>query len=159
MHSQVQCHCEEWNIFASVLPQYSLFSVATKIWLAVNRGRLIRYILISVTTLLRLISRTTKHFGIGRLFGFCDGLICLRFEGDDNILLWNPHLRESRTLLSFEPNLRLQVNVDHYFVYGFGYDCCTDDYEVVAMLYQPRNCYIDTEVHVYTLRANSWMII
>ncbi|KAE9453271.1 hypothetical protein C3L33_14825, partial [Rhododendron williamsianum] len=91
-----------------------------------------------------------------RLWGSCNGLICLSNQ-EKGIFLWNPSTKKHwklpvcpiETVPTFSSNV---VNA----VYGFGYDSVTDDYKVVRVVQHHGVAFMDSEVWVYSLKSNSW---
>nr|XP_023928360.1 F-box/kelch-repeat protein At3g06240-like [Quercus suber]XP_023928361.1 F-box/kelch-repeat protein At3g06240-like [Quercus suber] len=78
-----------------------------------------------------------------RILGSCNGLLCLGI-GDNDIIMWNPCIGEYK---------RLQ-EASGLGSYGFGYDCCNDDYKLVKVI--PRNGSDEIGVDVFSLKTNSW---
>ncbi|XP_059451338.1 F-box/kelch-repeat protein At3g06240-like [Corylus avellana] len=95
--------------------------------------------------------------------GPCNGIFCfaatlledteLTLSDDyDQIVLWNPATRESKTLPQIQPPPDV---TDPVYDFGLGFDPKTNDYKVVRILTFNSQC----EVAVYSLRADSWRVI
>ncbi|KAA8532616.1 hypothetical protein F0562_032568 [Nyssa sinensis] len=97
-----------------------------------------------------------------RVAGSCNGLLCLVtpwLYNTTNIYLWNPSIKECRTI----PNPPFSHHFQRDFFYGFGFGLSSivddiDDYKVVKTTYinEPDK---RSEVEVYSLRKNSWKSI
>lgn len=95
-----------------------------------------------------------------RLIGCCNGLLCIAYRRD-RVYLWNPCIREFKIL----PKLDLfgvESRSGYDIEFGFGYDHSTDDYKVVGISRfsgkgDPSGP--ESQVKVYSLRANSWRMI
>ncbi|XAR70660.1 hypothetical protein NMG60_11027581 [Bertholletia excelsa] len=91
------------------------------------------------------------------VWGSCNGLLCIS-NALDTLCIWNPSTRKSRKL----PYASIEIpNLSRYCenrIYGFGYDCASDDYKVVriVVLKGLENDSFDYEVKVYSLKSNSW---
>ncbi|PWA58087.1 F-box associated interaction domain-containing protein [Artemisia annua] len=93
----------------------------------------------------------------------CNGLVCVsthNWDVDKNTLvILNPTTRD---FVEF-PDCSIQMinnpwNI-YYRLYGFGYDCLTDDYKVVVIRYsQLHELFLPDSmcVHVFCLRNNTW---
>ncbi|XP_059631104.1 F-box protein CPR1-like [Cornus florida] len=118
-----------------------------------------------------------------KVLGSCNGLLCLSETEDEHIVLWNPWTRKHQKipvspiefpgklpvgpigfprklpyLSPFAPPAPRIFGTCEFIVYGFGYDCVSDDYKLVRMVqffgYSVNSFY--SEVKVYSLKANSW---
>ena len=79
-------------------------------------------------------------------FCHCDGIIC--FIAFDNILLWNPALRESKILPP--PINTYQADLDEdSFTAGFGCDPVANDYKIIRI-------WTHDKVDIYSLNTNTW---
>ncbi|CDP17261.1 unnamed protein product [Coffea canephora] len=85
------------------------------------------------------------------ILGSCNGLLCL-MNTEEDIILWNPSTRRYQKLPLTETELPGEG------IYGFGYDCVSDDYQVVKIVqfYGVSSDTFDSEVKIYSLRSNSW---
>lgn len=99
------------------------------------------------------------HYRIGGMVGSCDGILCFVYKGSENssiqTVLWNPSIRKYNTLPS------LEIPLNHFPGFGFGYDRFTDSYKVVAVFRYKCDSSHDykTQVKVHTLGTNSWRLI
>ncbi|XP_049374406.1 F-box/kelch-repeat protein At3g23880-like [Solanum verrucosum] len=99
-----------------------------------------------------------------RIVGSVNGLICLAnslFNGVQELFLWNPSTRKYNRL----PNYRLHRPRGHCCLqehrgkcnFGFGYNELQDDYKVVGIFPAYKSTQLCRfEVHIYSLRSNSW---
>ncbi|KAL6988941.1 hypothetical protein U1Q18_014691 [Sarracenia purpurea var. burkii] len=96
-----------------------------------------------------------EKFGHIRLIGPCNGLICL-YGFPDNVALWNPATRDSKTL----PVSRIPRPVDARVLggdLGFGFDYRTNDYKAVQILFcSSSRIGVSYQVEIYNLSTNSW---
>ncbi|WCJ23712.1 F-box and associated interaction domains-containing protein [Euphorbia peplus] len=83
--------------------------------------------------------RSKKSFQIKT--ACCNGMMCVSFDDDNSLVLWNPSTGEHKTLPVPEDGIRKGVS-------GLGYDPTTDDYKVVSVL--------DLQIHVLSMKSNSW---
>ncbi|XP_019071217.2 F-box/kelch-repeat protein At3g23880 isoform X1 [Solanum lycopersicum] len=97
------------------------------------------------------------------IVGSVNGLICLSislFNGVQELYLWNPSIRKYNRL----PNYRVHRPRGYCLEerrgkcnFGFGYDELKDDYKVVGIFpVYKRMQLCRVEVHIYSLRSNSW---
>ncbi|KAF7137798.1 hypothetical protein RHSIM_Rhsim07G0186000 [Rhododendron simsii] len=92
--------------------------------------------------------------------GPVNGLFCV-FNCEDRFIIWNPAIREFRTL-PFPGRPELPPNLDIvYSNTGFGFDKSNDDYKVVLIRcsdYRVKDMPMvnDVCVHVYSLSTNTW---
>lgn len=96
----------------------------------------------------------------GSFLGSCRGLLCVDnyIDGELNLHLWNPSTRESKRIPEFIlPTTNSgRMRRDCVFgAFGFGYDDSNDDYKVVFYCNAKRDR-LEAQVHVYSLRKNSW---
>jgi len=74
---------------------------------------------------------------------------------DDNhfdvLTLWNPAIKMSMTL----PQPRIDVPVDKYCIYGFGFDHTSNDYKVLRMV-QDNYASSPPQAELYKLRTGTW---
>ncbi|KAM7511341.1 hypothetical protein LguiB_010216 [Lonicera macranthoides] len=92
---------------------------------------------------------------------YCDGIFCIYDRSSRLISLWNPAIREFKTLpfLSY-----LSANEDtyrHLSQLGFGFDCRkTNGYRVIVLI---SSLYPEGQdfcpAHVYSQRTNSWRVV
>ncbi|KAM7511342.1 hypothetical protein LguiB_010217 [Lonicera macranthoides] len=92
---------------------------------------------------------------------YCDGIFCIYDRSSRLISLWNPAIREFKTLpfLSY-----LSANEDtyrHVSQLGFGFDCRnTNGYRVIVLI---SSLYPEGQdfcpLHVYSHRTNSWRVV
>ena len=90
-----------------------------------------------------------------RMVGSCNGLVCL-YNGQRNIILWNPATREHRIL----PSLRIDPdspNTLRWDCVGFGYHL--EDYKVVRILCSRDEHPNRAEVEVYSMSTGSWRVV
>ncbi|GFP90676.1 F-box/kelch-repeat protein at3g23880 [Phtheirospermum japonicum] len=87
------------------------------------------------------------------LVGSCNGLVCVHLS-PNTIFLWNPTTRKLKRL----PDSGTDLDVEYYGIsFAFGYDELHDDYKVVEFFGGERVAGVfETQVKVYSLRANSW---
>ncbi|KMT04440.1 hypothetical protein BVRB_8g181140 [Beta vulgaris subsp. vulgaris] len=87
-----------------------------------------------------------------RLLGSCNGVVCISDIGKNDVVLFNPSTRTYRKLPSSG-----DPDSNKFAVFGFGYDCSSDDYKVLKLI---QCCGPNNEVYndakVYSLRLNSW---
>ncbi|XP_026431934.1 F-box protein CPR1-like [Papaver somniferum] len=96
------------------------------------------------------------------VLGCCNGLVLLRHIDlmDDTwlsyviIILWNPTTNECKRLPN--PPTGKQVKDRNYVEYGLGYDEQIKDFKVVHLTQAFYGRWSACEVHVYTLKENSW---
>ncbi|XP_026420340.1 F-box/kelch-repeat protein At3g06240-like [Papaver somniferum] len=84
-------------------------------------------------------------------FGCCNGLVLLRHINgfmSHLLILWNPTTNECKKLP--DPATEEKVRLMELVEYGIGYDHQIEDFKVVRIAVD--RC----EVHVYTLKSNSW---
>ncbi|XP_021719571.1 F-box protein CPR30-like isoform X1 [Chenopodium quinoa] len=92
------------------------------------------------------------------VLGSCNGLLCLsngESHGKNGTIIYNPVTRKSREV----PASKLKIPYGYESViYGFGYDLVNDDYKVVRVIqYSTEHPdFYDSEVKVFSLKANSW---
>lgn len=98
-----------------------------------------------------------------KVLGPCNGLFCL-FNGWNAVALWNPAMRQFRTL----PELPLpelpSIPRWSYSVFGFGMDPKTNDYKVIWIrIFYDTEGWLDTDtfnhyiqVGVFSLSSDSW---
>ncbi|KAF7847332.1 hypothetical protein BT93_L3079 [Corymbia citriodora subsp. variegata] len=83
--------------------------------------------------------------------GSCHGLLCLCNNAGD-VVIWNPSTRKHK----FLPHSPVEVPQNFFVrVYGFGFDDEHDDYlllRLVQFAVEP----IESEVSIYSLKANTW---
>ncbi|KAF9612235.1 hypothetical protein IFM89_038657, partial [Coptis chinensis] len=85
-----------------------------------------------------------------------DGIICLHHRESDEILLWNPAIKQLRLLP--EGMLHPSRRRTHVGVHlGIGFDVKTNEYKVVRILLDDLNH--TCRVEVYSLSTDSWRII
>ncbi|XP_026420755.1 F-box/kelch-repeat protein At3g23880-like [Papaver somniferum] len=78
-----------------------------------------------------------------KMFASCNGLLCLNFNGNRTLILWNPYTKESQKII-----LPSCVPWPVTKGYGFGYSSRINNYKFV---------HIDRdEVYVYTLGSDEW---
>ncbi|KAK2984010.1 hypothetical protein RJ640_024224 [Escallonia rubra] len=104
------------------------------------------------------LSHPLKSTQVGtEVLGSCNGLLCL-FNTRNTNILWSPSTRKYQKL----PATRIVgMGICQYVVYGFGFDCASDDYKVVRMVqfYGADDDSFGSEVKVYSLNSNSWQRI
>ncbi|KAM7503289.1 hypothetical protein LguiB_002193 [Lonicera macranthoides] len=93
--------------------------------------------------------------GCFRIFGSCNGLICL--SSDDCMILWNPCIRKYVTLptpiVTYESHGLFQQSI------GFGYNSASNDYRVVRVVYlRPDGFTVlpGAKVELYELSTGCW---
>ncbi|XP_043693196.1 F-box protein CPR1-like [Telopea speciosissima] len=89
-----------------------------------------------------------------RIWGSCNGLLCIADDIDFPVFFWNPSTRRHHKI----PNTPIEISDcshDFEFVYGFGYDPITDDYKLVRIALSEYDYFI-SEVQVYSLKTNLW---
>ncbi|OMP04791.1 hypothetical protein COLO4_09297 [Corchorus olitorius] len=90
------------------------------------------------------------------ILGSCNGLIALKTNNGDDIVICNPTTKKIRKVR--RPNSRT-LPAGHIFVgYGFGYDPVSDDYKLVNLSQsynQRNNKYISTTL-IYSLKSGYW---
>ncbi|XP_059631849.1 F-box protein CPR1-like [Cornus florida] len=99
-----------------------------------------------------------KNGGGFEVVGSCDGLLCLCYSEKD-ITLWNPSTRKHHKLPITPIEFPLECgSINHFIIYGFGYDSVSDDYKVVRLIEYYDRYYdsLGSEVKVYSLKLNSW---
>lgn len=90
-----------------------------------------------------------------RYVNVCKGLVCLwkpDNEGEDDIFLWNPTMREIRKLPRTD-NMLIPCRLFGSSVIGFGYDHVSDDYKVMRT---SDSQLAGIMVSVYSLKNNVW---
>lgn len=96
-----------------------------------------------------------NKFGHVRLIGPCNGIVCL-YGFTDNIALWNPSIREFKTL----PVSTIPRPPDARILGGdlaFGFDSKTNDYKVMQILFCSSNKFgVAYHVEIYNLTTDSW---
>lgn len=96
-----------------------------------------------------------NKFGHIRLIGPCNGIVCL-YGFTDDIALWNPSIREFRTL----PVSLIPRPPDAKILGGdlaFGFDSKTNDYKVMQILFCSLNKFgVAYHVEIYNLTTDSW---
>lgn len=87
------------------------------------------------------------------VMGSCNGLLALSNSSND-IVFWNPSTKRYKKLPISNVNVSTSSarNLDFY---GFGHDPVTDDYKLVKITFLAGNPF-DSEVKVYSAKANSW---
>ncbi|KAI8565854.1 hypothetical protein RHMOL_Rhmol03G0293100 [Rhododendron molle] len=96
-----------------------------------------------------------NKFGHIRLIGPCNGIVCL-YGFTDNIALWNPSIREFKTLpvspIPRPPDARILCGD-----LAFGFDSKTNDYKVMQILFCSSNKFgVAYHVEIYNLTTDSW---
>ncbi|XP_059663287.1 F-box/kelch-repeat protein At3g06240-like [Cornus florida] len=96
-----------------------------------------------------------------RILGSCNGLVCLSDDlcsYTDLTFLWNPTIRKWLELP--EPRVTFQSYGPHWLALGFGFDCRTNDYKVVRVVF-PEFGEVSShcEVELYSLKQGSWRSI
>ncbi|KAI3457669.1 hypothetical protein Pfo_014332 [Paulownia fortunei] len=94
-------------------------------------------------------------FGHVRLIGPCNGIVCL-YGFPDNIALWNPSIREFKTLppslVLRPPNAKVRGGD-----LGVGFDSTTHDLKVMQILFCVSvNRRLVYQVEIYSSRTNTW---
>lgn len=95
--------------------------------------------------------------------GSCNGLICLSDDQRgymDDIYLWNPSIRKSFALPTY--NVTFESHGPFMHCLGFGFDSVTDDFKVVRVvhIYAGEGYYgVPPEVEIYTLKTGNWRYI
>ncbi|PQQ20028.1 F-box/kelch-repeat protein [Prunus yedoensis var. nudiflora] len=88
--------------------------------------------------------------------GTCNGLVCL-VAGDNEIhfaaSIWNPCIRKLVALP--KPGLAVRKDIDQVR-YGFGYDSCTDDYQVLRCVNHKYIRQSTCQVEIWSLARGSW---
>ncbi|GJY38825.1 F-box associated domain containing protein [Tanacetum coccineum] len=77
------------------------------------------------------------------VFGSCNGLLCILFEGI--IFIYNPSTRLLKKIYSY-----CGFKDQCFIVYGFGYDELNDDYKVVEVSYDL------CKVMIYSIKTGKW---
>ncbi|KAK9706828.1 hypothetical protein RND81_07G154400 [Saponaria officinalis] len=96
------------------------------------------------------------------LIDSCNGVLLISDNRKGNMHLFNPSTKTHRFVPPAPSNA---PNPNSYAgaveVFGFGYDCCSDDYKVVRLLQWigPISVGLCGEIFVYSLRKNSWTLI
>uniref|UniRef100_A0A5B6YYN3 F-box domain-containing protein n=1 Tax=Davidia involucrata TaxID=16924 RepID=A0A5B6YYN3_DAVIN len=105
-----------------------------------------------------------SEYGIVRIVGSCNGLLCLTDEYVDafgrDLYLWNPSVRKYKTIFSSSV-IEFDDCLKNYSVFGFGFHKCANDYRVVRIIYfgdDANNFFgkVPPEVEVYSLSTDSW---
>ncbi|KAJ4836514.1 hypothetical protein Tsubulata_028495 [Turnera subulata] len=83
--------------------------------------------------------------------GSCNGLVCLVFKREREIVVWNPFTGSYRKL----PDISWG---GWFYTYGFGYDSASDDYKVFiatgpSPLPNPRD---GARIDIFSLKTGSW---
>ncbi|KAL2928690.1 F-box protein CPR1 [Bienertia sinuspersici] len=101
------------------------------------------------------------HYGT-EIVGSCNGLLCLSNGEEDGLngtIIYNPATKKHRQLpvspIEFPDDILPSVE---RLIYGFGYDKVHDDYKLVRVIqfYCGNPDFFDSEVKVYSLKANCW---
>ncbi|OVA01223.1 F-box domain [Macleaya cordata] len=91
-----------------------------------------------------------------KILGSCNGLLSIKHNRRDVICIWNPSTKEYKKIPSPPPIEYQSINIFYYkCLFGFGYDCKTEDYKLVRIVI------VDdvSQISVYTIRSNSWRSI
>ncbi|KAL8549318.1 hypothetical protein ACS0TY_008241 [Phlomoides rotata] len=84
--------------------------------------------------------------------GSCNGVVCIAIDEKD-IFLWNPTMRTSKKL----PPVDVDMKVGFYYMWGFGYNECDDDYKVVGIFCVFGESGVhESTVMMYSLKSDSW---
>lgn len=78
------------------------------------------------------------------IIGSCNGLVCMSLHGCKDFFIYNPSTRAHKKLP--DPD----ISLGSPYLYGFGYDSCTDDYKVLAV-----SC-LRVLLKVFSMKAFSW---
>ncbi|KAK9137038.1 hypothetical protein Sjap_007632 [Stephania japonica] len=90
-----------------------------------------------------------------RLWGSCNGLICIQIERRGEFGIWNPCIQSYRSLPHI-PHGEHISGMPIPITFGFGYDAKIKDYKVVGIRDTLKVIPLVLEVQVFTLGANSW---
>ncbi|VFR00471.1 unnamed protein product [Cuscuta campestris] len=92
-------------------------------------------------------------FGVFRIAGTCNGLICLAdiWSNSCNLILWNPSIHKHFTL----PKIDFTYILPDETFLGFGFDSASGDYKVLVVVAQDYDEDL-TEVWLFSLNRNSW---
>ncbi|XP_021760756.1 F-box/kelch-repeat protein At3g23880-like [Chenopodium quinoa] len=106
-----------------------------------------------------LIKLNDYDFDVGNdvvnLVGSCNGLVCLGEIYGNYFILWNPSANQSHKYFS-EVLDTSSCDWPPHIRWGFGYVSSMDDYKVVRLIQYQIGLLVDTFVHVFSLRANTW---
>lgn len=94
---------------------------------------------------------TCRYF---KILGSCNGLLHINAPNSP-MVLWNPSTRESRELPSSPIEFPTRSRKCSPPLYGLGHDSLADDYKLARVVIFATESF-ETEVKVYSLRANSW---
>ncbi|KAF3660900.1 hypothetical protein FXO37_13162 [Capsicum annuum] len=94
-------------------------------------------------------------FGHVRLIGPCNGIVCL-CGYPDNIVLWNPSIRDYKILPQSHIQ-RLVGSTVRGTDFGLGFDSKKNDYKVIQILFCVSiDRVVVYQVEIYSLSTNSW---
>ncbi|KAK1398877.1 hypothetical protein POM88_008740 [Heracleum sosnowskyi] len=88
-----------------------------------------------------------------QVFNTCyNGILCVTNWSFDDIYLWNPSIRQCKKVPPPKPSADSVVRVES----GFGYDCISDDYVVIRVVYDSIRDVIVPMLQLYSSNSDSW---